>query len=149
MSQIRFPLLEVPVIISPEAGAFLGDAYSFQDFPELLLVATSPITRVRWFNIFQGNKYKVWSWRKDFIIQKKCSIFLIYIGRNLVNMCENAILRVLDQRKQNTTGQIYWYGCIYQGFWIWCWLVLRIYLLGPNSDLHRMNLRPQELLSLA
>lgn len=33
MSQIRFLLLEVPVITSPEAGTFLGDAYSFQDLP--------------------------------------------------------------------------------------------------------------------
>lgn len=47
MSQIRFLLLEVPVITSPEAGTFLGDAYSFQDLPELLLVVTRSITRVR------------------------------------------------------------------------------------------------------
>lgn len=30
---------------------------------------------------------------------KEMQDFLMYIGRNLVNMCGNAILRVLDQRK--------------------------------------------------
>lgn len=144
MSEIGLPLLEVPGIASPETGDWRRHLYSLS--PTLLLfAATRPITRVR-SSTFQGNKYKVWTWRKECIIQKNYKIFLIYIGRNLVNRCGNGILGALDQKRRDITGQRHWLGILIRDSGLNMLACVSIHLLGElglNSDLHIMSLRSQ------
>lgn len=45
MTEIRFPLLEVLVLTSPEADAFQGDTFTLQDLPYYPLLPLDPLLR--------------------------------------------------------------------------------------------------------